>query len=268
MVQPERVHSILKVPSPAAGSGIIISSPAQRLMMLGVSTYCLMDTSLQEALDSLSVITSLIEVVDEGPHFVHDASLFESYSADFVLHAPYHGMNIACLFEPIRKATVRVMTDCFSVAAEIGADVVMHPGYYAWEQEREQADRQFKKSLKELCDASSELSVTFWFENMGDMHFFNLRTPNDLDLIEGCGLALDTGHAHINHCLPGFLQTGFSHMHIHDNKGRKDTHSPVGEGDIDFIPVMAALRRTHASAVIEVKSFDGVNKSFRALEMM
>ena len=155
--------------------------------MLGVSTYCLMDTPLQEALDRLSAITTLIEVMDEGPHFVHDASLFESYSADFVLHAPYHGMNIASLFEPIRVASVRVMTDCFSVAAGTNAEVVMHPGYYAWEQEREQADREFKKSLTELCDAARELSVTFWFENMGDMHFFNLRTPEDLEVSEGSG---------------------------------------------------------------------------------
>jgi hypothetical protein len=63
---------------------------------------------------------------------------------------------------------------------------------------------------------------------MGDMHFFNLQTPVDLHLIEGCGFALDTGCANINHCLPGFLQAGFSHMHIHHNVGRRDSHSPVG----------------------------------------
>jgi sugar phosphate isomerase/epimerase len=234
--------------------------------MVGISTYCLLDLPLPDALDRLSAITSLIQVVDEGPHFVQDASLFESFSADFVLHAPYHGMNIACLFESIREASVKVMTDCFSVAAEIGAGVVMHPGYYAWEQERGQADRQFKKSLHELCKAARDLSLTFWFENMGDMHFFNLRTPGDLDLIEGCGFALDTGHANLNHCLPGFLQTGFSHMHIHDNNGRRDSHSPVGEGDIDFAPVLAALRRNHATSVIEVKSFDGAVRSIRSLE--
>jgi len=207
-------------------------------------------------------------VVDEGPHFVHDASLFGSYSADLVFHAPYHGMNIASLFEAIRTASVQVMTDCFSVAAEIGAGVVMHPGYFAWEQERVQAGRQFKKSLHELCNVARELSLTFWFENMGDMNFFNLRTPADLDRIEGSGFALDTGHAHINHCLTEFLQTRFSHMHIHDNDGRRDTHSPVGEGTIDFAPVMKALRRNHASSVIEVKSFDGVLRSIRFLEKM
>jgi len=234
--------------------------------MVGISTYCLLDRPLPEALDRLSALTSLIEVVDEGPHFVDDASLLGSYSADFVFHAPYHGMNIASLFESIRTASVKVMTDCFSVASETGAGVVMHPGYFAWEQERNQADRQFKKSLHELCDAARELSLTFWFENMGDMNFFNLRTPADLDRIEGCGFALDTGHANINHCLPAFLQTGFSHMHIHDNDGKRDSHSPVGEGNIDFAPVMAALRRNHARAVIEVKSFDGVLRSIRSLE--
>jgi sugar phosphate isomerase/epimerase len=237
-------------------------------MMFGVSTYCLLEEPLHEALDRLSGITDLIEVVDEGPHFVRDPAELESYSADFIIHAPYHGMNIACLFEAIREASVNIMTECFSVAAGIGAGVVMHPGYFAWEQEREQAKRQFKKSLDELTDIAEELSVTFYFENMGDMNYFNLRTPGDLDLIEGAGFALDVGHANLNHCLPGFLDAEIGHMHIHDNKGRKDTHSPVGEGDIDFNKVMEALRRNHATSVIEVKSFDGVLKSIRELEAL
>lgn len=100
------------------------------------------------------------------------------------------------------------------------------------------------------------------------MHFFNLQTPWDLELIEGCDFVLDTGHAHINHYLLGFLQAGFPHMHIHYNDGRRDSHSPVGEGTIDFIPVTAAMNGNHATAVIEVKSFDGVIKSIRSLDMV
>ena len=236
--------------------------------MFGISTYCLLGEPLPVALDRLSGLTGLIEVVDEGPHFVTDPELFESYSADFVLHAPYHGMNIACLFEPVRKASVEVMTDCFTVAAEIGAAVVLHPGYFAWEQEREQADRQFRKSLAELTEAARELSLTFSFENMGDMNFFNLRTPEDLSIIDGTRFTLDVGHANLNRCLPGFLRTSISHMHLHDNNGKRDTHSAVGEGDIGFPAVMAAMRRNHATAVIEVKTLDGVMKSIRALEAL
>jgi len=235
-------------------------------MMFGVSTYCLLKEPLSEALDRLSGITNLIEVVDEGPHYLHDSAELESYSTDFVIHAPNHGMNIASLFEAIRVASVKVITDCFSVASEISAGVVIHPGYFAWEQDRDLANRQFQKSLHELMDAAEDNSVTFFFENMGDMNYFNLRTPEDLDLIEGAGFALDVGHANLNNCLPEFLDAKICHMHIHDNDGKKDSHNAVGEGCIDFIPVIATLQRNHATSVIEVRTFNGVLKSIQALE--
>lgn len=236
--------------------------------MLGVSSYCLMDRPLARALDELAPLTDLVEVMNEGLHFITDTDIFASYSQKFFLHAPFHGMNIASVFEPIRVASVQVMTDCFATAAEIGAPVVMHPGYFAWEPEREHSDRQFAQSLQELRKAAEEYSVEFLFENMQDMNYFNLRTPADLPLIGDTGLALDTGHANLNHCLPAFLETRFRHMHIHDNKGRTDTHSAVGEGTIDFAAVMQAMRRRHATAVLEVKTFDGVKASMQALEGM
>jgi sugar phosphate isomerase/epimerase len=236
--------------------------------MPGISTCCLMAESLTAALDRLLPLTDLIEVVDEGPHLITDASLLESYTQRFILHAPFHGINIASLFEPIRRASVQVMADCFSVAGEIGASVVVHPGYYAWEQEKKAADRQFVKSHRELKRAAREHSVTFWFENMGNMNFFNLRTPEGLRLIRGTGLALDTGHAYLNGCLDGFLDTPFRHMHIHDNRGKSDTHSAIGEGTIDFVPVFKALERTGASSVLEMRDFPSVIRSLKALKRM
>jgi sugar phosphate isomerase/epimerase len=233
--------------------------------MPGISTYCLMDRPLEAALEELAPLVNLIEVMDEGPHFITETDLFSSYSQKFILHAPFHGMNIASVFEPVRRASVRVTIDCFNVAGAIGAPVVLHPGYFAWEQEHEAADRQFRKSLRELNTAAAERSVTFYFENMGDMNYFNLRRPAELALIGDTGFTLDTGHAHLNGCLPAFLETPFCHMHIHDNNGKADSHSAVGEGTIDFRPVMAALRRGHATAVIEVKTFEGVKSSLRAL---
>ncbi len=234
--------------------------------MVGVSTYCLLHKPLPDALDELATITGLIEVMDEGPHAITDPDLFASYSCDFMLHAPYHGINIASLHEPIRRASVEVMTDCLAVAAAIGAGVVMHPGYFAWPQEREPADRQFKKSLGGIRAAAADRGVRFSFENMGNMNYFNLRAPDDLALIDGCGFTLDCGHANVNGCLPGFLEKEFSHMHLHDNDGRRDSHSPVGDGSIDFAPVVAALRRNQATAVVEVKSLAGVRSSLKALE--
>ena len=122
--------------------------------MPGISTCCLMTEPLPAALERLAPLTDLIEVMDEGPHLITDTGLFESYTQKFVLHAPFHGVNIASLFEPIRKASVQVTMECFEPAAAIGAvGIVVHPGYYAWEQERKGADRQFRKSSKgtETC---------------------------------------------------------------------------------------------------------------------
>jgi sugar phosphate isomerase/epimerase len=236
--------------------------------MPGISTCCLMNEPLAAALDRLAPLTGLIEVMDEGPHLITDPGLFSSYSQTFVLHAPFHGMNIASVFEPIREASVRVMTGCLAVAALIGAPVVMHPGYFAWEQERALAGRQFHRSLRDLEAAAAEHSGVFYFENMAGMNYFNLRTPADLGLIGDTGLALDTGHAHLNGCLAEFLATPFRHMHIHDNSGRVDTHSAIGEGTIDFDPVLRALDRTGATAVLEMKDFAAVTKSLAVLDGM
>jgi sugar phosphate isomerase/epimerase len=248
---------------------MFIALRAYRFSMPGISTCCLMTESLAAALDRLSPLTDLIEVMDEGPHLITDPDLISSYTQKFVLHAPFHGINIASLFEPIRTASIQVTADSFATAAAIGAGgVVVHPGYFAWEQERKGADRQFRKSLKDLRHAAREHSVTFWFENMGNMNFFNLRTPENLDLIGRTGLALDTGHAHLNGCLEEFLKTPFRHMHIHDNQGRADTHSAIGEGTIDFVPVKKALERTGATAVFEMKDFSSVEKSLERYDGM
>lgn len=103
---------------------------------------------------------------------------------------------------------------------------------------------------------------------MGGMNYFNLRTPDDLAIIEDAGFTLDVGHAYVNRCLADFLSAPFSHMHLHDNDGRSDTHSPVGEGRIDFSPVISAMKQKSASAVIEVKSFEGAINRLRTLDGM
>jgi len=233
--------------------------------MFGVSTYCLHEVPLDSALERLSGITRMVEVMDEGNHYLTDPSILENYSFQYSVHAPYHGINIASVFETIRRASVEVTMECFSMAAELGADVVVHPGYYAWKQERNFALQQFDQSHRELFNAAEELSLTFYFENMGDMDFFLVRTPDELDIIGDTGLALDVGHANLNNCLKAFLETPFHHMHIHDNEGKRDSHSPVGCGNIDFHSVLAALFRTHAVPVLEVTTFDGVTASIKAL---
>jgi len=57
-------------------------------------------------------------------------------------------------------------------------------------------------------------------------------------------------------------------MHIHDNNGKKDAHDTIGAGTIDFVPVIAALKRNQATSVIEVRTLDGVKSSIEALNSL
>lgn len=236
--------------------------------MLGVSTFCLHREPLSDALEKLSEITGFVEIMDDGPHYIDSADLLESFSFSYTLHAPSRGVNIASLLDPIRRASVEVTVESLGIAGEVGGSVVVHPGYFAWEQERSRAETQFLRSLRELLDAAEDRSVKFFIENMGNWDYFFLRTPDELSLLGDAGFALDVGHANLNHCLPGFLKATIDHVHLHDNNGDKDTHSPVGDGEIDFSAVMSSVRRDGATAIIEVETFDGVVTSMEKLKAL
>ena len=236
--------------------------------MFGVSTFCLHTVPLRDALEQISCITDRIEVMSEGLHYLATAEPLLSYDCHFSIHTPCRGTNIASLLEPIRRASVEVMAQCMCIAAEVGAGVVIHPGYFAWAEERDKACRQLARSLDELDSIASEYSVRFFIENMGNWEYFLLKTPDELPLIGNSSFALDVGHAHQMHCLDAFLACTAAHYHLHDNCGDADSHHAVGDGTIDFSAVMHAVRKSGVEPIIEVESFDGVKLSIDRLNAL
>ena len=236
--------------------------------MYGVSTFCLHQESLVSALDKISSISDYIEVMDEGLHYLESAEPLMSYTKKFSIHAPSRGTNISSLLEPIRKASVEVIAQCFRIAADVNAGVVVHPGYFAWAEERKKAERQLRISLSELSFLGGEYSVRYFIENMGNWDYFFLKTPDEISLIGDTPFALDVGHAHQNHCLREFLDVPAGHYHLHDNNSKEDSHLAIGEGTIDFKPVMKAVQKNRIIPVIEVATMEGVLKSMRSLTLL
>jgi sugar phosphate isomerase/epimerase len=233
--------------------------------MFGISTFCLHELPLPAALEQLEGYTDTVEIMDDGNHYLETAEPLESHDLRYFFHSPSRGVNIASLREPIRRASVEVLSQCFAIAAEVGAPVVVHPGYFAWKGEREAALGQFRRSLGDLKKAAGDLSVTFYVENMPAWDYFFLRFPEEIPLLDGQGFALDVGHANLNGCLAEFLGHPMAHVHLHDNDGKNDTHDTIGKGSIDFGPVIRAVERFHASAIVEVATLDGVLSSMERL---
>jgi sugar phosphate isomerase/epimerase len=236
--------------------------------MFGISTFCLHAEPLDTALEKISQVTDYIEVMDEGLHYLDSAEPLTSYSGKFSIHVPCRGTNIASLLEPIRRASVEVIGQCMTIAADVNAALDVHPGYFAWAEERNKAEHQLQVSLDDLSRMGKEYSVPFFIENMGNWDYFLLKTHNELGLLGDIPLALDVGHAHQNHCLKEFLTFPAAHYHLHDNNSKEDSHVAVGEGTIDFGPVMKAVKKNNITPVIEVATFEGVQKSIDALSRL
>jgi sugar phosphate isomerase/epimerase len=110
--------------------------------------------------------------------------------------------------------------------------------------------------------------VRYFIENMGNWEYFFLKTPGELPLIGDSPFALDVGHAHQKFSLTEFLRFPASHFHLHDNKGKEDSHLALGEGTIDFGPVMKAVQKNNVTPILEVSTFDGVMRSIRMLSTL
>jgi len=221
---------------------------------------------LDSVLEILAPHTDHVEIMDDGPHLLRDAELLLSYPYKYSIHAPSRGVNLASILEPIRRAAVEVIHDTFSIAAEVDAPVVIHPGYIAWEYERELAGKNLRASLAQIRSDAAEFGVTYFIENMGNWGYFYLQTPADIDLLDGALFCLDVGHANECGVLPEFLEVPFSHVHLHDNDGKHDSHSTIGEGNINFDAVMTTVLENKIShPVIEVETLDGALQSLNVL---
>jgi sugar phosphate isomerase/epimerase len=79
----------------------------------------------------------------------------------------------------------------------------------------------------------------------------------------GLMLTLDIAHAHIG-CRDGgraleFIQRfgkRISHLHVSDNRLKRDDHLPLGAGSIDFRGIAAALKQSGCDGTATLEVFD------------
>jgi len=236
---------------------------------LFISTFCCIDHPLDQALETLALRTSHVEILSDGLHdLLADSSPCLEYPFAYSVHAPSGEVNIAAVSERIRSASVAVLGDVLMVSAGIGAEhVVVHPGFSSYEQVRDRSYASLLRSLDELARLQEEHGVTVCIENMGAWECCHFRTPGFLPELSarGLGITLDCGHARLNGNLDEFLAAGgFQHVHLHDNGGTVDDHIACGAGTIDFVGMMKQLPH-QATLVVETKDLDAADQSLRYL---
>ncbi|MCL1979353.1 MAG: sugar phosphate isomerase/epimerase [Methanomassiliicoccaceae archaeon] len=198
-----------------------------------------------------------------------------NYSMRYSIHAPIGDINIASLNEKIRETSVEEMLRTMEHANRMDVrTITVHPGLYSMIllDVKDRSVEISKRSLKEIEKGAREYGVTAAVENMPSFVVMMGQTPEELlDLIDGTDLMIcfDIGHANtmgkIDECIDAF-DGRIANIHIHDNAGKHDDHMTIGDGNIDFVPVLSKLRGYKGNYIIESRNMGSAIESKKRLE--
>ena len=158
------------------------------------------------------------------------------------IHGPFMDLNPGSSEALLRQATMHRFRQALDAAAILKPLVmVLHPGYDKWRYGSSQ-DSWLKNSIdnwQEVRDRAEALALTIAVENIFEEEPSTLRAL--LEAIDSPNIrhCFDVGHWNLFGTIGleewfGELGSFIAETHIHDNRGEKDDHAPLGEGDIDF----------------------------------
>ncbi|AKB26723.1 Sugar phosphate isomerase/epimerase [Methanosarcina siciliae C2J] len=222
------------------------------------------------------------EIVQEGSQCLSSKTvqnlknIYETTNLELTLHLPFSDMNLAGLNDSIRAEVLRQMKNYLTLASNYVSLAVVHPGYLSpyGAQVPDQAYMTNLASIRELCDFAADFGIIIAVENMPDFPKIFGKYPDEmqemLDAIgsHNVGFTFDVGHANTVGLIDEFLDQlndRISHVHIHDNMGKKDEHLPLGEGNIDWKHVMGKLSNYKGIFVTEMSS---VEEGIKSLEFL
>jgi len=222
------------------------------------------------------------EIVQEGSQCLSSKTvqnlknIYETTNLELTLHLPFSDMNLAGLNDSIRAEVLRQMKNYLTLASNYVNLAVVHPGYLSpyGVQVPQKAHMTNLASIRELCDFAADFGIIIAVENMPDFPKIFGKYPDEmqemLDAVgsHNVGFTLDVGHANTVGLVDEFLdQLGgrISHVHIHDNMGKKDEHLPLGEGTVNWKQVMEKLSNYKGIFVTEMGS---VEEGVKSLEFL
>lgn len=193
------------------------------------------------------------------------------------IHAPFMDLNPGSDERLLREATRHRFKQVCDAAAILRPKVmVFHPGYDRWRYGEKQSSwlKHAMDSFAEVLAATEKTGCTIAVENI-----FEEEPSTLLALIEACNHprlrhCFDVGHWNLFHADGVGLEEWFAtlgeyiaEVHIHDNRGTRDDHAPVGEGNIDFDLYFRLMERYAPDAVwtIEAHSRECLERAIQSI---
>lgn len=187
-----------------------------------------------------------------------------------VLHAPFNEL-FPCAIDPQAKELAsRRYTQAVELAKRYGAKkVVIHGGYqpymYYPEWYTEQSVRFWKDFLQ--TDPGVEIVLENVLEPTPEMLLSIVQAVDDPRL----RLCLDVGHVNAYSQIPALAWVEqwapcLSHLHMHNNDGTWDTHSPLAQGSLPIWQIFDTVETLCPEATFTLELSDGKTSLQQLLE--
>jgi sugar phosphate isomerase/epimerase len=189
------------------------------------------------------------------------------------VHAPFFDLSPGAMEPLVRRVTLQRLTQALEAAGLLGAQLmVVHPGFDRWRYPNLAATwtSQAAEFFPPLLQLAERLDCRLALENIYEETpetLVNLVTALDSPWFGHC---FDIGHWRLFGKLPqaqwlAAIAPRLIHLHLHDNRGQADDHLAVGEGTIDFAPLLALLPTltTPPSMTLEAHDPDELQRSLQ-----
>ena len=242
-------------------------------MKIGLSGLLFSRAPVEEAISKVAELgADCVEVIFDMPHFPPEFNMsglrrlrrqVDSCGLDVSVHGPIWDMNPASYYREARELALRQVKRAIDTCSSLGGEIiVIHPGRCPTPQLEKllsAAKSRFVKFTSECLEYSKKRGVKLTLENFSITNEHPYSYPRQMvplaRKLDGLGITFDIGHAFIGkrrekisnpeqEIAKDIRLVGkhLTHLHVHDNHGEWDEHLPPGEGDIDFSPIIKALR--------------------------
>jgi len=242
-------------------------------VIIGLSTLQFPRIPVEEAIERVAELgADCIEIVFDVPHFPPEFDMrklrnlrgpIDSHGLGVSVHGSIWDINAASYYSSIRALTIKQIKRSIDTCDILGGDiVVIHPGRCPMpeiDNFLSMAKKWFIDFTSECLNYAKKRDIKLTLENFSLSTNYPYSHPKEMVALarklDGLGITFDIGHAYLGGHMERvsapeqkiasdikLVKEYLTHVHIHDNHGEKDEHLPPGEGDINFKPIMRALK--------------------------
>ena len=230
----------------------------------------------------------LVPGVTPQAHIDHYKSVLSQTRLRSTFHATMYDVNLATLNPWLKDANIACYRRYLAVAAYLGAEVLVVHGGEIEKEFAEGADREpliamaeehLCESLYELAEDGRKHGLKIALENLPpcDSQKVNViwEPQNHLRILQRVnhshlGALLDFGHAHLYGLnLIDYLEQirpYLVELHAHNNRGGRDDHLPLADGQIDYRPILAHEAIHDLPFIMELQSYEDVMSTLAWIE--